>query len=135
MRLAELVARLPGRGSSGDAALAELVRLAREQPVEVPDADQLLEAWEPIFEELVAAAGGDANAAAVVEPVLAELEASPDWSAVAAAFRRILDGDLDPQLVDNLEEVDASVVTELLQRLPGAPAKETRVSGAGARPA
>jgi tetratricopeptide (TPR) repeat protein len=79
VRLAELLAGLPGPAANGEAALAAVLRLARELPAQPPNpgagrSDQ----WEPVIAAVVAAAHGDAEARAGLAPLLAKLDKASD---------------------------------------------------------
>jgi tetratricopeptide (TPR) repeat protein len=122
VRLAELLARLrlPGPAADGDQALAEVLRLTREQPAQPPDAGPgLLEQWAPVLAAVVAAAGGNEQARAALEPLLTKLDATANWAALAAVLRRVLAGERGEQLLDGLDEVDTQLVAEVLGRLQG----------------
>jgi tetratricopeptide (TPR) repeat protein len=120
VRLAELLAGLPGPAADGDQALAEVLRLAREQPAEPPATEaEVLEQWEPMIAAVVAAAQDDTEAATALEPLLAELDKASDWAALAGVLRRVLAGERSQQLLDGLDEVDTWVVAEVLSRLKG----------------
>jgi hypothetical protein len=71
--------------------------------------------------DAVAAAGGDTTAAEALAPVLAELDATADWVALAGVLRRILKGERGGQLLDGLDPTGTAIVTELLGRLDGQP--------------
>jgi tetratricopeptide (TPR) repeat protein len=113
VRLAELAARLPARQESDDQVLAELVQLARTQY----GTARYLAAWAPVLDGVVAAAGGDQRAAAELEPVFAELAASPDWATPVAVLRRIIAGERGEDLAHGLDAVDTAIVAETLRRL------------------
>jgi tetratricopeptide (TPR) repeat protein len=118
VRLSELLAGLPGPAADGEAALAEVLRLAREQPTEPPDAGPgRLEQWEPAIAAVVAAAHGGTEARAGLEPLLAELDKTSDWAALAAVLRRVLVGERGEQLLQGLDEVDTAIIAEVLRRL------------------
>jgi hypothetical protein len=119
VRLAELLA---GPAADAEAALAAVLRLAREQSTP-PSATGpgLLEQWEPVIAAVVAATRGDTQAASALEPLLAELDKTSDWAALASVLRRILDGEQSGQLLDGLDPTDTAIVTMLLDRLGGQP--------------
>jgi tetratricopeptide (TPR) repeat protein len=118
VRLAELFGRLPGPAADGDQALAEVLRLAREQPTQPLDTRQgLLEEWEPVIAGVVAAARGDPEARAGLGPLLAELDTTSDWAALAGVLRRVLAGERGQQLLQGLDEVDTAIVADVLRRL------------------
>jgi hypothetical protein len=53
----------------------------------------------PVIDAVAAAAGGDAQAAAGLAPLLAELEQTSNWVALAGVLRRILQGERGQQLL------------------------------------
>jgi tetratricopeptide (TPR) repeat protein len=112
VRLAELAARLPTDQQPDDQTLAWLVRLAR-LPAEVRGP---VLAWTPLLEAVAAAAGGDQQATAELEPVLAELAKDPEWAALSGVLGRILAGERD-DLTEGLDPVDTAIITEALRRL------------------
>jgi tetratricopeptide (TPR) repeat protein len=84
-----------------------------------------LDAWHALTEPaddvdwvgvMVAAAGGDTDAQAMLAPVLDGLAADPQGTALAAALRRILAGDRTPAL-DQLDSDAATLVTVILDQL------------------
>jgi tetratricopeptide (TPR) repeat protein len=118
VRLAELLARLPGPATDGDQALAEVLRLAREQPAPPAETEPgLLEQWAPALVAVVATTRGDPKARAGLEPLLAELDKTSDWAALAGVLRRVMDGERGQQLLDGLDQVDTQLVAEVLRRL------------------
>ena len=118
VRLAELLASLPGPATDGDQALAEVLRLAREQPAQPPDTEiGPLEQWEPAIAAVVAATRGDTEARAELEPLLAELDKTADWALLAGVLRQVLAGKRGQQLLDGLDKVDTAIAAELLRRL------------------
>jgi CHAT domain len=120
VRLAELLAGLPGPAGDEEAALAEVLRLARELPAEPPDTGPgLLEQWAPVIANVVTAAQGDEKAKGELEPVLAELDKATDWAALALVLRRVLAGERGEELLDGLDETDTAIMTVLLGRLDG----------------
>ena len=70
---------------------------------------------------VVAAARGDQEVAAALEPVLTEWASDQSWTALAGVLRRILAGERDPQLLQGLEETDTAVVTTILDQLSSQP--------------
>jgi tetratricopeptide (TPR) repeat protein len=120
VRLAELLAGLPGPAGDSDQALAKMLHLAKEQPAEPSETGAgLLAQWEPVIAGVVAAAQGDTEAAATLQPLLAELDEASDWAGLAVVLRRILDGERGEQLLGGLNEVHAAIVAEVLGRLAG----------------
>jgi hypothetical protein len=88
--------------------LAEVLRLARE----------ILAQLEPVLAALVAAAQGNPQARAAIEPLLAELTGA-GGAALAVVLRRILDGERGERLLAGLDEVSTQLVSEVLRRLQG----------------
>jgi hypothetical protein len=118
VRLAELLAGLPGPAADGEAALAEVLRLARDQAAPSSETGPgLLAQWEPVIAAVVAAARGDIEARAGLAPLLAELATSSDWAALAGVLRRVLAGERSEQLLQGLDEVDTAIVADVLRRL------------------
>ncbi len=121
VRLAELLAGLSGPAADGDAALAEVLCLARDLPATPANPGQgVLDRWAPVIDAAAAAAGGDPKAAEALAPLLAELDTT-DWAALAGVLRRILQGERGGQLLDGLDPADTAIVTVLLGRLGGQP--------------
>ena len=98
-------AAMPSDDSGQDAAIA-----------------QHLHAWEPIITATVAAAGGDGATAAQLAPELDQLAQRPDWAALVAVLRRILDGDRGTSLLGGLDPIDTAIAGEVLTRLTPPPA-------------
>jgi tetratricopeptide (TPR) repeat protein len=116
VRLSELLAGLPGR--TGEEALAEVLRSARDQPAStaVPERE-ILDQWMPIIDRVVAAAGGNTESIEELAPALDLLEKTRDWSALIEVLRRILAGERSQNLLRGLNEVDTQIVAEVLRRL------------------
>jgi tetratricopeptide (TPR) repeat protein len=110
--LAELATRLPAGQQSDDQVLVELIQLARTQD----ETARFLEQWRPMVEAVVAAAQGDQQSAAELEPVLADLAKDPDWAALVGVLRRVIAGERG-DLTQGLDPVDTAIATETLQRL------------------
>jgi hypothetical protein len=70
-----------------------------------------------VLEGVVAAASGDQQAAAELEPVLAEQAKDPDWAALVEVLRRIIAGERGEQLTEGLDPIDTAITTETLRRL------------------
>jgi tetratricopeptide (TPR) repeat protein len=70
---------------------------------------------------VVAAARGDQQAAAELEPVLTDLAAQADWATLAGVLRRVLAGERDQALTQGLDETDTAVVTVVLDQLVDQP--------------
>jgi hypothetical protein len=114
VRLAELAAQLPQRQANDHQVLAELIQLARTPP----GVRQQVMAWVPVLDLVVAAAGGNQDAATTkLEPFLAEQAKNPDWTALVGVLRRILAGERSDDLTQGLDPVDTAIVTQTLRRL------------------
>jgi hypothetical protein len=116
VRLSELVDRLPARAADGSAALAEVIRLARELD---PDHERLLRSWDPVLSALLAAHAGDQDAVRVLEQTLANLAEDSDWTALSNVVRRLAAGDRDPQLLAGLDPVDTVIAQRAVAALDG----------------
>jgi hypothetical protein len=66
---------------------------------------------------VAAAANGDAETRAALQPTLDALAADPDTAPLAAALSRVLAGDRDPALAHGLHPAHAGVVTAVLDHL------------------
>ncbi|MBU2668211.1 CHAT domain-containing protein [Actinoplanes bogorensis] len=121
VRLADLVARLPGHAIGGQAALDELLAQARAVPVEaINQIRGNIAWWEPVVAGLVAADRGDVEAARAVAGALNEREAAEDWRRLVAVLRRVSVGERSEALLDGLDLVDKGVVKRVLDALAGA---------------
>jgi hypothetical protein len=116
----------PGPGTA-EQVLGELLALVQNLAAASPAASpHMLAAWDPAIAALLAAAGGDAQAAAALETELDSYQDSPDWSALASALRRLGSGETGPGLLGNLDETDTAIVTRALD------AREGKISIPGA---
>ena len=66
---------------------------------------------------IAAACRGDQNAAAGLAPFLDEQAKQPDWAALVAVLRRILEGERGDALLDGLDPIDTAIARETLTRL------------------
>jgi uncharacterized membrane-anchored protein len=67
---------------------------------------------------VVAASQGDRDAAERLAPDLAQLAETQDWAALAAAIRRVLDGERDEaSLLDGLDAIDTAILGQILLSL------------------
>jgi tetratricopeptide (TPR) repeat protein len=74
--------------------------------------------WAPVIQAVVAACGGNAQAAAQLEPLLAQLSQQDDWRALVAALRRVLAGERDPgALLSGLDATDTIILGDVLRAL------------------
>jgi tetratricopeptide (TPR) repeat protein len=121
VRLAALLGRLPARAADGAAALAEVLRLARElRPDQVFALQRHVGWWDPVLAGLVAANGGDPQAAQAVQQALATRGQRADWTTLAAVLGRVLAGERDQQLLlDGLDPVDTAIAQRALDALAG----------------
>jgi hypothetical protein len=120
VRFAALVERLPTRAADGQAALAEVLRLARELPPDqVFDLQRHIGWWDPVLGGLVAAAVGNPQAAQAVQQALAARGQQADWAALAGVLGRILAGEHDQQLLVGLDLVDTAIAQRALDALAG----------------
>ncbi|MBL7063667.1 MAG: hypothetical protein ISS49_05585 [Anaerolineae bacterium] len=79
---------------------------------------QLRQQWAPVIQAVVAACEGQAQAAAHLQPLLAQLSHQDDWRHLVAALRRILAGERDPAaLLPGLDATDTLIASDLLRAL------------------
>jgi len=79
---------------------------------------QLRQQWTPVIQAVVAACGGNTQAAAQLEPLLAQLSTQDNWRHLVAALRRILAGERDPAaLLTGLNPTDLLIAGEVLHGL------------------
>ncbi|SCE98256.1 CHAT domain-containing protein [Micromonospora purpureochromogenes] len=122
-RFSELIAALAPDPHAADHALTAVLEAAR-----AVSADQVfdiieyhLDRWEPVLATLVAAVTGDQKAAAALTRHLDQAAGITDWADVAAALRRILAGERDPdQLLTDLDPVDTAITQRALDALTAA---------------
>jgi hypothetical protein len=94
VRLGVLLAALQSDPSAVEAALAQILRNAADLPAyDDVGIARHLEQWEPVIADVAAACGGDQDAATRLGPYLDEQAKHPDWAALAAVLRRILNGE------------------------------------------
>jgi hypothetical protein len=132
--LVALIDQLPRRAADGEAAMNEVLTVARQMPADgALDADRHLQEWEPVISALVAAtthlAGEpDASDAEQVRQVagdfldqsLDDVADSEDWALLVAALRRVHAGERDPaMLTHDLDQIDSAIVTRALAALDG----------------
>jgi len=79
----------------------------------------LLASWDPVISAILAAFDGDAEAAAALDQELSRRRDSADWSGLAAALRRVRDGETGPELLTGLDYVKAKIVTRALDARSG----------------
>ena len=68
---------------------------------------------------MVAAGNGDQLATERLHRFLDEQGKNPDWGALVAVLRRILDGERDDSLADGLDAIDAAIVRQTLAEYHG----------------
>ena len=78
-----------------------------------------LAAWDPVIAAVLAADGGDTQAAAAVDAELDRYQDSADWGALVAALRRLRTGETGPGLLTGLDDVDTAIVTRALDAHDG----------------
>jgi hypothetical protein len=120
VQLAELAAQLPTRAADGPAALAEVLRLAAELPPEqVFNVERHVANWDPVLSALVAAKGGDPDAADLLERVLAAREQQRDWTVLTGVLRRLAAGEHDADLLAGLDPIDSAIAQRAMDALDG----------------
>jgi hypothetical protein len=121
VRFTELVTVLAGDPDIAQQALTTVIQTTRESPPDdVYDLQRHLDGWEPDLVTLVAAANGDPNAATDIDQTLNQLAGASEWANLAAALRRVVAGDRDPnQLTTGLDPIDTAIVTRALDALAG----------------
>jgi hypothetical protein len=70
--------------------------------------------WKPVIADMVATSSGDQLAAERLDRFLDEQGKNPEWAALVAVLRRILDGERDDSLADGLDAVDEAIVRQTL---------------------
>jgi tetratricopeptide (TPR) repeat protein len=116
VRLGAVIAALQPDRAAAEAALVQILREAADLPPDDGIARNLA-AWEPIIAAVVAACRGDQDAAVKLGPFLDEQAKEPDWAALVAVLRRVLDGERGDTLLDGLDAVDTAIARETLSRL------------------
>jgi tetratricopeptide (TPR) repeat protein len=112
--LNKLIATLAPEPGTVQQVLGELLALVRNLASAPPSADpSALAAWDPVIAALLAAVG-DTRAAAELDAELDRCQDSPDWSALAAALRRLRAGDTGDDVLTGLDETDRAIVTRTL---------------------
>jgi hypothetical protein len=99
------VSETPGVSQASPAGASAAIARIRQQ-------------WAPVIQAVVAACGGNRQAAAQLEPLLAQLSIQDDWRHLAAALRRILAGERDPAaLLPGLDPTDLVIASDVLHGL------------------
>lgn len=79
---------------------------------------QIREQWNGVMNAVVAACGGNTEAAAQLKPFLDQMEQKEDWRPLIGVLRRILTGDRDPEaLLANLDDTETLIVSDTLRAL------------------
>ena len=79
---------------------------------------ELLKQWPSVRSAVIAACQGSTIAITQLQPVLAYLEEMSDWRAMAAATRRLLNGERNHvNLIHGLDDTDADFIASVLQML------------------
>ena len=79
---------------------------------------QIREQWNGVMSAVVAACGGNAEAAAQLNLFLDQMGSKDDWRALMSVLRRILAGERDPDaLLANLADTETLIVSDTLRAL------------------
>ncbi len=115
VKFRELFERLPGRAVDGDAALAEVWRLAAEvEPSSGPDISQVLRTFAPMLQGIAAVARGDDSARDQVESTLPKLE-EKGWQ-LTDVVHRIWGGERDTEALSaGIDPNNARLVERILE--------------------
>ena len=116
VRLGALIAALQPDRATADPDLAQILREAADLPPDDGIATSLA-AWAPVIAAVAAACRGDQDAAAKLGSFLDKQAKQPDWAALIAVLRRILDGERGDTLLDGLDAIDTAIAREALTRL------------------
>jgi tetratricopeptide (TPR) repeat protein len=118
VRLGELITALQPDQEVAEEALAQILRDAADLPADdAGDVAGHLEQWEPVISALAANSRGDRDAAAQLLQALDEAVKDPDWAALVAVLRRILDGERGGSLLDGLDPIDTAIARAALARI------------------
>ncbi len=80
--------------------------------------ERLLAQWQPVVQAVVAAARGDKQALQQVNPLLQQLNGSPDWGRLASALQQLVAGERDAAvLARKLDETDRLILAATLASL------------------
>lgn len=119
VRLDALVAELPDRAPNAQAALDEVLRLARETPLaDIPGMASHIAAWEPVISALVAARNGNRAAAHRLEVALSARAEMPDWRALSRALQRLAAGEAHGT-PGELDAIDRAIYARALDASAG----------------
>jgi tetratricopeptide (TPR) repeat protein len=121
VHLGDLVAALPPRAPTGQAALDEILRLAAAIPTEeVYDLEHHLKWWEPVVAALVASRAGNTDATHALEQTLQTRGQQPDWADLVTVLAHLHTGhEHDPDLLNNLDPIDTTIATRARDALTG----------------
>jgi tetratricopeptide (TPR) repeat protein len=121
VHLAQLIAQLTGHpDGGGEPLMAETAHLVRERIADAAAADRArLAQWEPVIAAVVAAAGGDTEAAAALDPLLTSLGETSDWAVLVGVLRRILAGERGQDLLAGLDSTDTAITERTFDALAG----------------
>ena len=111
-------ASLPEDLDQIDTAIARRALAALRGDIQIPG--QLWQALPltPLISTVVNAAYGNQDASRQVTGTLTQMGNDSDWTPLASALRRILDGDRAPGLADGLDPVGSAAVTTIMSHLP-----------------
>jgi tetratricopeptide (TPR) repeat protein len=76
-----------------------------------------LQQFEPVIQGILSACRGDDENRRHVEELCAQIEQTPEGSRLAPVFRRLLEGERDKDLLDGLNQIEAAIVSRLLDTL------------------
>ena len=119
VRLGALLAALEPDPRAIEDALTEILRAAADLP---PGEDETgiasqVQQWEPVIAGIAAACQAGQEPPAGLLEFLDESAGNPDWAALAAVLRRVLDGERGDLLLDGLDPIDTAIAREILTRL------------------
>lgn len=79
---------------------------------------QIREQWQGVINAVVAASGGNADAAAQLKPFLDEMERKEEWRPLMGTLRRILNGEREPEaLLNGIDDTEMLIVIDILRAL------------------
>ncbi len=120
VRLGALLAAIEPDVQVIEQALADILRTAANLPPEdsEPDPARYLREWEPYVTAIATACRTGQQPPAELLEELDNLANSADWSALAAALRRILSGErAEATLLTGLDPIDTAIAREILARI------------------
>jgi tetratricopeptide (TPR) repeat protein len=119
--LARLAGEMPSSAREGEGGTDQTSQVSEASDASsAPDPAAGIRAqWGPVVGAVVAACGGNANAAREVGRFIDEqLATQDDWRALAAALRRVLDGERNPEaLLPGLDDADRLILGDVLRGL------------------